>query len=81
MKDGAEEDVWKRHGFGNDPLLMGHTKPNRFSHKNRLAVSFARHCSHMTLEKIGSGPLYIRRQSYTIKFGPCTAFQFATAGT
>ena len=34
VKDRVEEDVWKPHGFGNDPLLMGHTKPNRFSEKS-----------------------------------------------
>ena len=31
VKDGAEEDVWKRHDFGNHPPPMGHIKPNRFS--------------------------------------------------
>jgi len=34
VKDAAEEDVWKRHDFGNDPPLMGHIKSNRFSKKS-----------------------------------------------
>jgi hypothetical protein len=34
VKDEAEEDVWKRRDFGNNPPLMGHTKPNRFSKKS-----------------------------------------------
>ena len=43
VKDWAEEDVWKRGDFGNNPPLIGYTKPNRFS-KNQLAVSSVRHC-------------------------------------
>jgi len=34
VKDMAEEDVWKRHIFGNNPPLMGHIKPNRFLKKS-----------------------------------------------
>jgi len=30
LKSGAEEGVCKRESFGNDPPLMGHTKPNTF---------------------------------------------------
>jgi len=33
-KKGAEEGVWKRGSFGNDPALMGHTKPNTFLQKS-----------------------------------------------
>jgi hypothetical protein len=44
VKNGGEEDVWKRGSFGSDPPLMGHTKPNTFLQKS-VAVSFARHCN------------------------------------
>ena len=47
VEDGVEEDIWKRHDFGNDPLLMGPHKSKQVFKENWLAVSFPRQKVHI----------------------------------
>ena len=64
VKDGAEEDVWKRRDFGNNLPLMRHTKSNGFL---KISVRTVRSCQfHLRYCKFAFFPLIAEagRQSH-----------------